>query len=288
MVHSKNRNSRPSAVDPVIRSDVPYGSGVCVHVLACWVHFLCMCGYAREHVCVCAWARCVCVCAHAFMLGAFLMCGYERECVCACARVHVGCISCVCVGMRVSMSVCACVHTLCVCVCACWVHFLCMCGYASKHECVCVCVHAVCLRVHACWVHSLCMCGYVREHKCVCMCCFSVKLFAHFDGPALGCGWCFSVLHCLHIFVVLGSKCVLHCSVLHSASWLALFFSLHFFSWSGLWVGVCIVYLQSFTVYTLSQSRLGMEGGGGCISWVTSVFAARLHGLGLGYGHLVS
>ena len=83
-----------------------------------------------------------------------------------------------------------------------------MCGYASRHECVCVCVHAVCLRVHACWVHSLCMCvsvcarvhacwahflcmyGYAREHECVyvCVCCFSVKLFAHFDGPALGCG----------------------------------------------------------------------------------------------------
>ena len=91
MVHSKNRNSRPSAVDPVICSDVPYGSGVCVHVLACWVHFLCMCGYAREHVCVhehavsvrmrSCWVHFLCVGtsvsvyvhAHECMLGAFLV-----------------------------------------------------------------------------------------------------------------------------------------------------------------------------------------------------------------------
>ena len=86
--------------------------------------------------------------------------------------------------------------------------------------------------------------------------------------------------------MVLGSKCVLHCSVLHRASWLSLFFTVCIFFFYGLGFGWVFV----LCTCSLSQSTRfhspGLGWGGGCISCVISVFAARLHGLGLGLGIL--
>ena len=59
-----------------------------------------------------------------------------------CMCLHVGCISCVCVGMRENMCVCVHEHAVSVCVRmrSCWVHFLCV-GtsvsvYVHAHECM--------------------------------------------------------------------------------------------------------------------------------------------------------
>ena len=49
-----------------------------------------------------------------------------------------------------------------------------------------------------------------------------------------------------------------------------------------------MVYLQSFTVYTLSQSRLGMGGGGGLHILCNFSLCCTSSWPGLRVGHLVS
>ena len=72
-------------------------------------------------------------------------------CVHVCTRcvsvyVHVGCISCVCVGMQVNMSVCACVCML----------YVCVCMHVGCIPCVCV---GMCVSI------SVCVCAVFQSNS---------------------------------------------------------------------------------------------------------------------------